>query len=55
MYETEFKKKMVYLHLNEGRTIASLSAEYGLQNPHIGNGKKSIAKNASKMKKQKKN
>ena len=28
MYETEFKK-MVYLHLNEGRTIASLSAEYG--------------------------
>ena len=29
MYETEFKKKMVYLHLNEGRTIASLSAEYG--------------------------
>ena len=29
MYETKFKKKMVYLHLNEGRTIASLSAEYG--------------------------
>lgn len=29
MYETGFKKKMVYLHLNEGRTIASLSAEYG--------------------------
>ena len=23
------RKKMVYLHLNEGRTIASLSAEYG--------------------------
>ena len=29
MYETEFKKKMIRLHLNEGRTIASLCAEYG--------------------------
>lgn len=29
MYDKEFKKKMIRLHLDEGRTIASLSAEYG--------------------------
>ena len=29
MYDTEFKEKMIRLHLDEGRTIASLSAEYG--------------------------
>lgn len=54
-YETEFKKKMVYLHLNEGGTIASLSAEYGFAKSTYLEWEKSIAKNARKMKKQKKN
>ena len=47
-YETEFKKKMVYLHLNEGRTIASLSAEYGFAKSTYREWEKSIAKNAKK-------
>ena len=29
-YEPEFKKKLVRLHLEEGRTLQSLSDEYGL-------------------------
>lgn len=29
-YEPEFKKKMVWLVLEEGRTIASVNKEYGL-------------------------
>lgn len=29
-YEPEFKKKLVRLHLEEVRTLQSLSAEYGL-------------------------
>ena len=29
-YEPEFKKKLVRLHLEEGRTLQSLSAEYGV-------------------------
>lgn len=29
-YEEEFKKKIVRLHLEEGRTLKSLSEEYGL-------------------------
>ena len=30
-YEPEFKKKLVRLHLEEGRTLQSLSAEYGVE------------------------
>ena len=29
-YEPEFKKKIVRLHLEEGRTYKSISAEYGV-------------------------
>ena len=29
-YEPEFKKKIVHLHLEEGRTLRGLAAEYGI-------------------------
>lgn len=29
-YEPEFKKKIVRLHLEEGRTLKGLAAEYGV-------------------------
>lgn len=34
-YEPEFKKKLVRLHLEEGRTLKSLSAEYGVAKSSI--------------------
>ena len=34
-YEPEFKKKLVHLHLEEGRTLQSLSAEYGVAKSSI--------------------
>ena len=34
-YEPEFKKKLVRLHLEEGRTLQSLSAEYGVAKANI--------------------
>lgn len=34
-YETEFKKKIVRLHLEEGRTIRSLTDEYGVSKASI--------------------
>ena len=34
-YEPEFKKKLVRLHLEEGRTLKSLSAEYGVAKANI--------------------
>ena len=34
-YKPEFKKKLVRLHLEEGRTIQSLSAEYGVAKSSI--------------------
>ena len=34
-YEPEFKKKLVCLHLEEGRTLQSLSAEYGVAKASI--------------------
>ena len=34
-YEPEFKKKLVRLHLEEGRTLKSLSAEYGVAKASI--------------------
>lgn len=34
-YEEEFKKKIVRLHLEEGRTIKSLSEEYGVSKAGI--------------------
>lgn len=34
-YEEEFKKKIVRLHLEEGRTLKSLSEEYGISKAGI--------------------
>ena len=34
-YEPEFKKKLVRLHIEEGRTLPSLSAEYGVSKSTI--------------------
>ena len=34
-YETEFKQKIVRLHLEEGRTLNSLSDEYGVSKASI--------------------
>lgn len=34
-YEEEFKKKIVRLHLEEGRTLRSLSEEYGVSKAGI--------------------
>ena len=34
-YEPEFKKKIVRLHLEEGRTLRSLAEEYGISKASI--------------------
>lgn len=34
-YEEEFKKKIVCIHLKEGRTLKSLSEEYGVSKASI--------------------
>lgn len=34
-YETEFRKKIVRLHLEEGRTLNGLAAEYGVSKASI--------------------
>ena len=36
-YETEFKNKIVRLHLEEGRTLKSLAIEYGVSKASISN------------------
>ena len=36
-YETEFKKKIVRLHLEEGRTLKGLAEEYGVSKASISN------------------
>lgn len=36
-YETEFKKKIVRLHLEEGRSLISLAKEYGVSKASISN------------------
>ena len=36
-YEPEFKKKIVRLHLEEGRSLKSLAAEYGVSHASISN------------------
>ncbi len=45
-YEPEFKKKLVRLHLEEGRTLQSLSAEYGVAKSSITICCRNLAKNA---------
>ena len=36
-FEPEFKKKIVRLHLEDGRTIRSLAAEYSISKASISN------------------
>ena len=36
-FESEFKKKIVRLHLEEGRTLRSLAKEYGVSKASISN------------------
>ena len=36
-YESEFKDKLIRLHLNDGRTLMSLSKEYGVNKATICN------------------
>jgi len=36
-YENEFKKRIVRLHLEEGRTLKSLAAEYNISHGSISN------------------
>lgn len=36
-YETEFKNKIIRLHLEEGRTLASLAQEYAVNKASISN------------------
>lgn len=36
-YEPEFKKKIVRLHLEEGRSLKSLAKEYGVSHASISN------------------
>ncbi len=40
-YEDEFREKMIHLHLNDGRTLLSLSKEYGVNKATICNWVKS--------------
>ena len=36
-YEPEFKKKIVHLHLEEGRSLKGLASEYGVSKASISN------------------
>ena len=36
-FEPEFKKKIVRLHLEEGRTIKSIQEEYGVSKASVSN------------------
>ena len=51
----EFKKRIVRMHLEEGRTIKSLSEEYLFPRTGSGTGLRNIAKNAQKILLQRKN
>ena len=45
-YEPEFKKKIVRLHLEEGRSIKGLAAEYGVSKASISNWTKQFREEA---------
>ena len=45
-YTSEFKKKIVRLHEEEGRTYKSITAEYGVSKAASLNGVENSAKNA---------
>ena len=59
-YTPEFKKKIVRLHLEEGRTYKSITAEYGVSKASISKWCREFSeecqtKNARQARKQKKN
>ena len=54
-YEEEFKKRIVRMHLEEGRTIKSLSEDTMFPRTGSGTGLRNIAKNAQKILLQRKN
>lgn len=45
-YEPEFKKEIVRLHLEEGRSLKGLAEEYGVSKASISNWTKNSVKNA---------
>ena len=45
-YEPEFKKKIVRLHLEEGRSLKGLAAEYGVSKASISNWTKQFREEA---------
>ena len=45
----ETRRKVVRAHIQNGRTIASLVAEYGISKATVSNGYARIAKNAKTM------
>lgn len=53
-YTPEFKKKIVRLHEEEGRTYKSITAEYGVSKASISKWCASLVKNASQARKPKK-
>lgn len=52
-YEPEFKKKIVRLHLEEGRSLKSLAAEYGVSKASISVWIKQFREECRQMKKPK--
>lgn len=47
-YEPEFKKKIVRLHLEEGRSLKGLAAEYGVSKASISNWTKQFREECQK-------
>ena len=47
-YEPEFKKKIVHLHLEEGRSLKGLAAECGVSKPSISNWTKQFREECQK-------
>ena len=54
-YTPEFKKKIIRLHEEEGRTYKSITAEYGDPKPVFPSGAANYAMNARQAPKQKPN
>ncbi len=48
-YDEEFKKKIVRLHIEEGRSLKSLADEYGASKAVISKWTQNVAKNAKKI------
>lgn len=51
-YSNATREKIVKQHIQDGRTLASLAAEYGVSKASISNWVRNIVKNAKTMMKQ---